>query len=201
MRNLGIWILLSSSVATWCGCHGDDESAEQPAVTARKARPQGVPQVAPPLDLKAPPADATKTASGLIYKRLNANSAGAQARIDETVLVRYTGWRQHTGETFFTTGSGQPIAIDLAHAAPGFREALPLLHKGEKAVVWLPASPGTAEPLAYEVELVDILSKPVATVEPARPDRTASPTTAPHDSAASASTVVHAPSTTAAAQR
>src|ERR1044071_6458140 len=129
MRNFAIWILLSSSVATWCGCHGDDESAEQPAVTARKARPQGVPQVAPPLDLKAPPADATKTASGLIYKRLNANSAGAQARIDETVLVRYTGWRQHTGETFFTTGSGQPIAIDLAHAAPGFREALPLLHK------------------------------------------------------------------------
>jgi hypothetical protein len=39
-------------------------------------------------------------------------------------MIQYTGWRQKTGETFFTTkGSGQAIALDLAHAAPGFAEA------------------------------------------------------------------------------
>jgi hypothetical protein len=73
--------------------------------------------------------------------------------------VRYTGWVQRTGETFFTTqGRGQPIAIDLGHAAPGFREALPLLHAGEKAVVWMPPRRGTLEPVAYEIELVEVLA-------------------------------------------
>ena len=109
--------------------------------------------------LRAPPADATKTASGLIYKRLGAGTKGAQPRSDDTVLVRYTGWRQRTGETFFTTqGRAQPIAIDLAHAALEFREALPLLRVGETAVVWMPPRPGTREPVAYQVELVEVIA-------------------------------------------
>jgi hypothetical protein len=187
MRNLVMWILLSSSVA-YVGCHSDDESTETPAAAPRKVKPQGVPQVAPPIDLQTPPATATKTASGLAYKRLVANSAGAQPRTEETVLVRYTGWRRRTGQTFFTSGgSGPPIAIDLAHAAPSFREALLLLHKGEKAVLWMPAGAGMPEPVAYEVELVDILPKPIA-AEPERSDRAASQAAALRDSAASPST-------------
>jgi len=187
MRNLVMWILLSSSVA-YVGCQSDDESIEKPTEAPRKVKPQGVPQVAPPIDLQTPPADATKTASGLVYKRLVANHAGAQARANETVLVRYTGWRQRTGQTFFTNGgSSQPIAIDLAHAAPGFREALLVLHKGEKAVLWMPTGPGMPEPVAYEVELVDILPKPVA-AEPERFDRVASQAAALPNSAASPST-------------
>jgi peptidylprolyl isomerase len=154
----------------------------------RKVKPQGVPQVAPPIDLQTPPADATKTASGLVYKRLVANRTGAQARANETVLVRYTGWRQRTGQTFFTNGgSGQPIAIDLAHSAPGFREALLLLHKGEKAVLWMPAGAATPESVTYEVELVDILPKPVA-VEPERSDSAASQAAALRNAAVSSST-------------
>ena len=80
------------------------------------------------------------------------------------MLVRYTGWVQRTGETFFTTqGRAQPIAIDLAHAAPGFREALPRLHAGEKAVVWMPPRPGAREPVVYELELVEVVgSQPAA---------------------------------------
>jgi FKBP-type peptidyl-prolyl cis-trans isomerase len=187
MRNLVISILLSSSVA-FVSCQGDDESTEKPIAAPRKVKPQGVPQVAPPIDLQTPPADATKTASGLVYKRLVANKAGAQARTEQTVLVRYTGWRQRTGQTFFTNGgSGQPIAIDLAHAAPGFREALLLLHKGEKAVLWMPAGAEMPEPVAYEVELVDILPKPVA-VDPERVDRSASQAAALRNSMASPST-------------
>jgi FKBP-type peptidyl-prolyl cis-trans isomerase len=79
------------------------------------------------------------------------------------VLIHYTGWRQRTGETFFsTTVRGQPIAIDLAHAASGFAEALPLLRKGEQAMVWVPASPGTAEPVAYEIEVIDVIASTTA---------------------------------------
>ena len=165
MRNFRNWILFSSLLVGSVGCHDDldDESGDGADSNASKAAPRLIEQVPPPLDLKTPPADAAKTASGLIYKTLVANAAGAQPKRNETALIQYTGWRQRTGETFFTTkGRGQPIALDIAHAAPGFAEALPLLHKGEKAVLWMPSSPGTPEPLVYEVEIVDVVSPPVA---------------------------------------
>jgi hypothetical protein len=42
--------------------------------------------------------------------------------------------------------------------------ALPLLHAGETAVLWLPPRPGTLEPVAYEVELVEVLAtRPAST--------------------------------------
>ena len=53
--------------------------------------------------------------------------------------------------------------ILVEHAAPAFREALQLLHKGEKAVLWVPPSDSTQETLVYEVELVDVVPPPVVT--------------------------------------
>ena len=140
-------------------------------------------QVAPPVEIKTPPADATKTASGLVYKKLTTNDAGAQPKRNDTVLINYTGWRQSTGETFFTNrGRGQPLPLNLSQAAPGFTEALQLLRKGERAVLWVPPeigyktppTQGKSETLVYEVEVVDIdpapavpddLGKPPATAE------------------------------------
>src|SRR5207237_7182461 len=49
-------------------------------------------QIPPPLDLKNPPADATKTSSGLIYKKLVSNPAGIAAKRNDTVIIHYTGW-------------------------------------------------------------------------------------------------------------
>ena len=116
-------------------------------------------QVAPPIDLRKPPVDATKTASGLTYKK-RFDTSGAQPVSGDTVLVRYTGWRQRTGDTFFTTtGRAQPMSIDLGHAAAGFREAVSVMRKGEKMMLWLPAGSDAPEPIAYEVELVDIVAK------------------------------------------
>jgi peptidylprolyl isomerase len=158
MRTFALGILIASTAAA-SACHNDDDTKDGTATATTPVPRRGVPQVPPPLDLHAPPADATKTASGLIYKRLGTGTAGAQPRSEDTVLVRYTGWRQRTGETFFTTqGRAQPIAIDLAHAAPEFREVLALLRAGEKAVVWMPPRPGTLEPVAYEIELVEVLT-------------------------------------------
>src|SRR5262249_14179186 len=81
----------------------------------------------------------------------------------------YTGWRQSTGETFFTNqGRGQPMPLKLSQAAPGFTEAMQLLHTGEKAVLWMPPdigyktppSEGKPETLVYEVELVEVQPAP-----------------------------------------
>jgi peptidylprolyl isomerase len=140
------------------GCDGDRDDEPRRAGSSASHRPL-IEQVLPTVSLKAPPADATKTASGLVYKKLAENNAGAQATGGDAVVVHYTGWRAGTGDTFFSTkGQGQPISIDLAHAAPAFREALQLLRKGEKAALWVPAGPGTPEALVYEVEVVDIVS-------------------------------------------
>jgi FKBP-type peptidyl-prolyl cis-trans isomerase len=161
MRNFKIWVLCSSLLVGSVACQGDpeDETGDRVASEARpRTPPRLIQQIAPPIDLKEPPADAAKTASGLSYKKMTAHESGAQAKATDTALVHYTGWRQRSGETFFSTkGRGQPIAISVSHAVPGFGEALQLLHKGEKAVLWVPASEHAPEPVVYEIEVVDIL--------------------------------------------
>lgn len=126
-------------------------------------------QVPPPVDLKAPPADATKTASGLIYKKLAVNPSGTPIHRNDTVFINYTGWRQATGETFFTNeGRGQPMPLNLSQTAPGFTEALQQLRTGEKAVLWMPPeigyktppANGKRETLVYLVEVTDLTAAP-----------------------------------------
>lgn len=166
MRNVAVWILLSTAIAAAPGCGGDEDGGAPeetaPGAPAKRAKPL-IEQVAPPIELKAPPADAVKAASGLVYKKLVERAGQARPKAGEAALVRYTGWRQRTGETFVTTRRReQPIAVDVAHAAPGFGEALRTLGKGERAVIWIPPGAGVAEPLVYEVEVVDIVAVPVA---------------------------------------
>jgi len=155
MRTQSIGVLLSSLLLAASACN--DDANDEPAKPT-ETRPV-VEQVAPPLDLKEPPEDATKTASGLIYKKLVARETGETAKRSDTVMVRYTGWRQRTGQTFFTMNrSVDAMGIDVAYAAPGFGEALQELRKGEKAVLWVPPGQGSPETLVYEVEVVDIKS-------------------------------------------
>ena len=94
------------------------------------------------------------------------------------MLIHYTGWRQASGETFFTNlGRGQPMPLNLAQTAPGFTEALQLLHQGEKAMLWMPpdigykAPPpaGKAETLVYEVEVVEVQPAPAIPEDVAGP--------------------------------
>ncbi len=134
-------------------------------------------QVTPPVDLKNPPPDAIKTASGLIYKKLVTNDAGEAPKRNDTVMINYTGWQQQTGETFFTNRTHkQPMPLNLATTAPGFTEAMQLLKKGETAVLWVPPSigykgqpQGTPQTLVYEVEVVDIKRAPEVPADLAKP--------------------------------
>jgi peptidylprolyl isomerase len=167
MRNIAVPLLFSASVVGSVACHRDDAKeahAEKPPVPVLTH----IQQVPPPLDLAKPPADAIRTASGLAYKTLVKSEAGSQPRLEDTVMVRYTAWLRN-GETFFTTNvRGQPIAIKLSHAAPAFSEALPLLHKGETAMVWAPPSRGLPDGVVYQVEIADIAPPPkVASGAPA----------------------------------
>jgi FKBP-type peptidyl-prolyl cis-trans isomerase len=143
-----------------------------------KAKPE---QIQPPLDLKNPPADATKTASGLIYKKLVANDSGQVIHRNDRVMINYTGWRQSSGDTFFSNRArGQPMPLNLASTAPGFTEAMQLLKKGEKAMLWVPPSigykgppQGTPETLVYEVEVVEVVPAPAIPEDLTAPPATA----------------------------
>lgn len=161
MRTLVGWFLCSAALFGQAACHDDEEPATQrpEKEVATKASPVGVQQMVPPLPLDAPPKDVAAAPGGTTYKVLVSNRAGAQPGPADTVLVHYTGWIQRTGTTFFSTRSeNEPIAVSIAHSLPGFAGTLPLLHKGEKAVLWIPPSAGTPEAVVYEVELVDIIT-------------------------------------------
>ncbi len=147
------------------------------------ARPKAQ-QIPAPMDLKSPPADAVKTSTGLVYKKLVTKDDGVAAKKNDTVLINYTGWRQSTGETFFTNkGRGQPMPLNLATTAPGFTEAMQLIKKGEKGMLWVPPSIGykgqpqqNAETLVYEVEVVDIQPAPEIPADVAAPPASAKKT-------------------------
>lgn len=169
MRKPSLWWLCCSLALGPVACRDDQGDTDEHVVSTSSlpaggsAKPVGISQVLPPLDLKTLPRDATKTESGIVYKKLVSNSSGRSANLGDTALIQYTGWRQSTGATFFTSGGrGQPIGIDLKHAAPGFAEALQLLHTGEKMMLWIPPSQSVHETLVYEVEMVDVLPLTVA---------------------------------------
>jgi FKBP-type peptidyl-prolyl cis-trans isomerase len=146
---------------------------------AKRTKPT-VQQLPAPFDVKAPPADATKTASGLIYKMITSVPNAPKAGRNDTVKVQYTGWRP-SGETFYTTRTrNKEMPMPLNSSAPGMAEALQLLGKGEKAMVWIPAEIGyrakpvnNAEQLAYEIEVIDIEAAPPVPADVAAPPASA----------------------------
>ena len=154
------------------GCKKDTQHENQkvttgPGVAATK---KSAPQVAAPFDLKNPPADAIKTPSGLIYKTITAAPSGPLPKRNDTVMVRYTGWHRASGETFFSNlESDAPMPLNLAKTAKGFTEGIQLVHKGEKAMLWIPPEigyqdgqpkPANPETNVYQVEVVDIKEAP-----------------------------------------
>ena len=184
-------VFASLALVASVGCQRTEEKkitnvrVEAPAVGSGSAiapppapPPSGIEQVTPPVDLKNPPADAIKTSSGLIYKKLPSQPTGEAPARNDTVSILYTGWKQATGETFFSNRGRQPMPLPLANTAAGFTEAMQLLKQGEKAVLWLPPSigykdgppPGTPpETLVYEVEIVSIQAAPKVPIDLAGP--------------------------------
>lgn len=161
---------------------GSGSGSGGPSAALQRPKPEQIP---PPFDIKVPPADAIKTASGLIYKKLVVNAAGDTPKRNDTVMMNFTGWRQATGETFFSNQSrGQPMPLNLSTTAPGFTEGLQLIKKGEKAILWIPPTigyksapqQGTPEALVYEVEVVDIVPAPAVPPDVAKPPDSAETT-------------------------
>jgi len=116
----------------------------------------------PPPDVKAPPPDAKKTASGLAYKVLKEGVGGRHPRASGAVVVNYTGWTTD-GKMFDSSiVRGEPMTTQIDQVIPGWTEGLQLMYEGEKTRFWIPESlayKGKSAPygmLVFDVELLKI---------------------------------------------
>jgi peptidylprolyl isomerase len=116
---------------------------------------------APP-DVKAAPADAAKTSSGLASKVLTKGTGKVHPRATDSVTVHYTGWTTD-GKMFDSSVSGgEPITFPLDRVIAGWTEGVQLMVVGEKRRFWIPealAYKGQRDPkgmLVFDVELIMI---------------------------------------------
>jgi len=115
-----------------------------------------------PADVKAAPADAKKTASGLAYKVVKAGTGKDHPRASSQVTVHYSGWTTD-GKLFDSSVlRGQPATFPLNGVIAGWTEGVQLMVVGEKTRFWIPeklAYEGKSAPyglLVFDVELIAI---------------------------------------------
>jgi len=131
-----------------------------------------VSDLTPPPDLTAPPADATKSATGLISKVVTPGTSSEKPAATDIVTVNYTGWAAGNGRLFDSTAArGTPSTFPLNRVMAGWKECVQLMVVGEKRRCWVPqdlAYKGQAgKPtgtVVFDIELVD--TRPSPTIPP-----------------------------------
>ena len=116
-----------------------------------------------PKDVKAPPKDAEKTASGLASKVLTKGTGTEHPKATDTVKVHYSGWTTD-GKMFDSSVTrGEPAEFPLNGVIAGWTEGVQLMTVGEKRRFWIPEAlaykgqPGApAGMLVFDVELLEI---------------------------------------------
>ena len=118
--------------------------------------------IAAPPDVKAPPADAKKTSSGLAYKVIKKGAGAKHPAATDSVTVHYTGWTTD-GKMFDSSVTrNAPATFPLNRVIAGWTEGVQLMVEGEKTRFWIPESlayKGQREPfgmLVFDVELIKI---------------------------------------------
>ena len=174
-------MVLGASIALLIACsEGKAEStASNPASSTMTTELQED-DLPAPADVAAPPADATKTASGLAYKVLSPGTGTEKPYSVDEVTVHYTGWTTDGKMFDSSVKRGRPATFPLGGVIAGWTEGLQLMTVGEKARFWIPeeiayrGTPGKpAGLLVFDVELISIKSKPRAPEDLNSPPATA----------------------------
>src|SRR6185436_10795998 len=122
-----------------------------------------------PPDVKAPPADAKKTDSGLATKVLQEGKGKDKPELTDTVSVHYSGWTTDGRMFDSSVKRGSPARFPVGGVIKGWTEGLQLMTVGEKRRFWIPANlaygdnPGGGRPsgmLVFDVELLGIQAAP-----------------------------------------
>src|SRR3954462_2149314 len=138
------------------------------AATLFAQQPRTSVATAPP-DVKAPPADAQKTASGLASKVITPGTGKTHPGPMDVVTVHFTGWKADGSMFDSSVLRGKPAMFTLNRVIAGWAEGLQLMVEGEKRRLWIPESlayKGQREPKGMLVLDVELLSF-VSTVAPA----------------------------------
>ena len=118
-----------------------------------------------PEDVKAPPADAKKTASGLASKVLKKGTGKKHPTATSKVKVHYTGWMTNGKMFDSSVVRGKPLTFGLNQVIKGWTEGVQLMVVGEKRRFWIPGklaygdTPNGRRPygtLVFDVELLGI---------------------------------------------
>jgi FKBP-type peptidyl-prolyl cis-trans isomerase len=129
---------------------------------------------APPPDLKTPPADAQKTADGLITKQIEAGTAGEHPGTQDFVQVRYAAWKASDGSVIDYTRTEIPAFVGMSTLLPGLREMFALMTPGERRRGWIPAALGEGkiaegETFVIDAQLVGLVHPPTVPADVAAP--------------------------------
>ena len=124
-----------------------------------------VPQIPPPPDVAAAPADARRTPTNIASKVITPGTGTRHPRPNSQVTVHYTGWTTD-GKTFDSSLSkGKPITFGLDEVIPGWTEGVQMMVEGEKRRFWIPGRlaydgvPGRPQgTLVFDIELIRIVS-------------------------------------------
>jgi FKBP-type peptidyl-prolyl cis-trans isomerase len=118
-----------------------------------------------PEDVKAVPATAKKTPSGLAFRVLTPGTGTVHPAATSNVVVNYSGWTTDGNMFDSSILRGQPARFPLNGVIKGWTEGVQLMTKGEKARFWIPgalaygdkpARPGApAGTLVFDIELID----------------------------------------------
>jgi FKBP-type peptidyl-prolyl cis-trans isomerase len=124
-----------------------------------------------PPDVKAAPATAKKTESGLAYRVLQKGTGSRHPKPTDRVKVHYSGWTPD-GKMFDSSVTrGEPTAFGLNGVIKGWTEGVQLMVEGEKTRFWIPGAlaygdtprPGApGGPLVFDIELLAIETPPAA---------------------------------------
>ncbi len=124
--------------------------------------------IPPPEDVAAPPANASKTASGLASKVVTPGTGAAHPARADLVTVDYTGWTTD-GKMFDSSVSrGKAACFPLDRVIAGWTEGVQLMTTGETRRFWIPealAYQGKRDPkgmLVFDVKLLSFTGVPVA---------------------------------------
>jgi peptidylprolyl isomerase len=163
-------LLCASGVAA---CKGHGAGPSDAATTEASAAPPGPVGLPAPPDVAAPPADATKTASGLASMVITPGTGTDHPSQNDSVKVDYSGWTTD-GKMFDSTVAPlqpgrkpEPITLSLGRVIPGWTEGMQLMVVGEKRRFWIPEDlaykgrPGAPQGmLVFDIELVDFTPGP-----------------------------------------
>ncbi len=130
-----------------------------------------------PSDVAAPPADATKTASGLATKVITPGTGKDHPGKDEVVTVDYSAWTADGKMFDSSVARGRPLTIAVNRLLPGLGEGLHLMVTGETLRLWIPeslaykgAAGKPAGTLVFDVTLIDLPTRAPADVKAPPPD-------------------------------